>query len=116
MVEHYYKHYIRVDADKNIVAAWSDGSLPTENISDAICINEQGGYQFRLFPRGEENTPLRDEYGVPLCKWDGKAVIKRTPAEIQADRPAPQLAALTLEERQAAVEAAIREMAGEIYG
>ena len=52
---------------------------------DAICINEQGGYQFRLFPGGEENPLLYTDGWVPLYKWDGQEVQKRTEEEIAED-------------------------------
>lgn len=91
-MELYNKHYIITDADSRIVLAWSDGPLPDRDATDAICINEQGGYQFRLFPGGEENPPIYTMDGIPLYRWDGEQVIARTEEEIAADRaarPAP---------------------------
>ncbi len=92
MDEFYNKHYITVDAQNRIITGWSDGPNPDLDTSDAICINEKGGYQFRLFPGGEENPPLYTMDGIPLYKWDGEQVVKRTKEEIAADRaaiPAP---------------------------
>lgn len=92
MNEIYNKHYIAARADGVIIAGWSNGPNPDRNTADAICINEQGGYQFRLFPNGEENPSLCDMDGIPLYKWDGQAVQLRTEAEIAAERaaiPAP---------------------------
>lgn len=65
----YNKHYITVDEQNRIVNGFSDAfRQPTET---DICINDQGGYQFRLFPGGEENPPLYEfEHMVPLYKWE----------------------------------------------
>lgn len=86
-MEYYNKHYIRIREDGCIVDGFSDAFRePTE---DAICINEQGGYQFRLFPGGEENPSLFDWDGmIPLYKWDGEVAIWRTEEEIEAERAA----------------------------
>ena len=87
MGEMYYKHYIRVDFRGCIVDCFSDAfHQPTE---DAICINERGGYQFRLFLNGEENPALWDWDGmIPLYKRDNGRVIARTAEEIESDRAA----------------------------
>lgn len=85
-MDFYNKHYITVDADGRITDAWSDGPHPDRDTNEAICINEQGGYQFRLSPGGEENPALWDMDGIPLYKWDGAQVIQRTAEEIEADR------------------------------
>ena len=88
----YSKHYIMVDAQGRIISGWSDGPRPDRDTTDAICINEQGGYQFWLFPGGEENPALYTMDGIPLYRWDGQAVQRRTDKEIGADRvyiPAP---------------------------
>ena len=84
----YNQHFIETDASGNIIRGWSDAFAPaTEN---AICINEQGGYQFRLWPEGEENPNLFTMDGIPLYKWDGQQVIARDEVEIEAER-APSL-------------------------
>ena len=71
----YNQHFIEVDEQNRIVKGWSDAFAPaTEN---SIVINEQGGYQFRLFPDM-----------VPLYKWDGEQVVARGEDEIEADREA----------------------------
>ena len=91
MDEFYNKHYITTDTQGRITDGWSDGPHPNRDTSNAICINEQGGYQFRLFPGGEENPPLCDMDGVPLFRWDGEQVIPRTGEERAADRtPIPE--------------------------
>lgn len=78
----YNKHYITVDDHGRIVDGFSDAfRSPAET---DICINEQGSYQFRLFPGGEENPILFEEHGIPLYKYDG-SVAKRTAEEIEAD-------------------------------
>ena len=92
MTEFYNRHYITIDTRSRIVGGWSDGPHPDRDTTGAICINEQGGYQFRFTPDGEENPFLYDADGIPLYKWDGQAVVKRTAEEIAADRaaiPAP---------------------------
>lgn len=83
MKEIYNKHYITIDDRGRIVNGFSDAF---RNPSDTdICINEQGGYQFRLFPNGEENPALfADPYMIHMYKWDGE-VIKRNAEEIEAD-------------------------------
>ena len=92
MDEYYNKHYIKPDSSNRIIGCWSDGPHPDRDTTNAICISDKGGYQFRLFPDGEENPPIYDADGIPLYKWDGQAVVKRTAEEIAADRaaiPAP---------------------------
>lgn len=88
MDEIYNKHYIKPDSSNRIIDCWSDGPHPDRDTTDAICISDKGGYQFRLFPDGEENPSLYDADGIPLYKWDGQAVVKRTAEEIAADRAA----------------------------
>lgn len=82
------RHYIAIDAQGRITSGWSDGPHPERNTADAICINEQGGYQFRLFPGGEENPALYTMDGIPLYRWDGQTVQLRADEEIGADRTA----------------------------
>ena len=83
---YYNKHYITIDDANRITDGWSDGPLPDRDTSGAVCINAKGGYQFRLFPDGEENPNLRTEDWIPLYKYVGEAVQKRGPEEIEADR------------------------------
>lgn len=88
----YNKHYITTDGQGHITSGWSDGPHRDRDTSDAICINQQGGYQFRLFPGGEENPSLYTMDGIPLYRWDGEKAVCRTEEEIGADRaaiPAP---------------------------
>ena len=86
----YNRHYIAVDERGRIVDGWSDGPHPGRDTSGAICIDGEGGYQFRLLPGGEENRPLSAKDGVPLYRWDGEKAVPRTREEIEADR-APSL-------------------------
>ena len=80
----YNKHYISVDDACRIVDGFSDG-LREPSDTD-ICINEQGGYQFRLFPGGEENPFLYERtHSIPLYKYENGKVMKRTAEEIAAD-------------------------------
>lgn len=92
MDEFYNKHYIKTRDDGAIIDCWSNGPHPDRDTTHAICISDKGGYQFRFTPDGEENPSLYDVDGIPLYKWDGQAVVKRTAEEIAADRaaiPAP---------------------------
>ncbi len=86
MNKFYSCHYITIDIQGCITAGWSDGPRPDRDITEAICINDKGGYQFRLFSSGEENPQLYTANGIPLYKWDGEQVIKRAEDEIEADR------------------------------
>jgi len=102
-------HYIKVDERIRIVSGWSDGPHPDRDTTNAICINDKGGYQFRLSPGGEENPPLYTIDGIPLYKWDGEKVVPRTEEEIAADRipPLEVAKAAKLAELSAACNAAI---------
>ena len=86
----YNKHFIKCREDGCIIDGFSDAfRQPAE---DDICINEQGGYQFRLFQGGEENPALYTMGGIPRYRWDGSAAVLRTEEELEADRaarPAP---------------------------
>ena len=112
MIEFYNKHYITTDTKGRITSGWSDGPHPGRDAANAICINEQGGYQFRLRPGGEENLPLHTMGGIPLYRWDGAQAVPRTEEEIEADRvtiPAPPPLPTT-EERLNALENAMLTM------
>lgn len=86
MEEIYNKHYISIREDGAIIDAWSDGPHPEKDIANAICINEKGSYQFRLNHDGEENPPMYEIGHIPLYKWDGSAIIRRTDNELHAER------------------------------
>lgn len=95
---HYNRHYITTDAQGRIISGWSNGPHPDRDTTGAICINEQGGYQFRLLvqfaildgeswhQQTEENPPLYTMDGIPLYCWDGEQVVPRTEEEIATDR------------------------------
>ena len=88
----YNKHYLQLRADGTIIDGWSDGPHPEKDTSDAVCINEKGGYQFRLEDGGEENPPLYTWEGIPLYKYQGGKILQRGAEEIQAELdaiPAP---------------------------
>lgn len=82
----YNCHYIALREDGAIIFSWSDGPFPDKDTTNAICINDRGGYQFRFTENGEENPPLYDIEGIPLYKWDGKQVVSRLEDEIEAER------------------------------
>lgn len=92
MNEYYNNHYITTDPEGRITSGWSTGPLPGRDTSSAVLLTDQGGYQFRLAPDGEENPSLLTEDGIPLYRWDGEQVVRRSEEEVQADRaalPAP---------------------------
>ena len=110
---HYNKHYVRIDTDNLVIHGFSDAFGQPQ--STDICINEQGGYQFRLSPGGDENPPLRTEDGIPLYIWDGSTVQRRTDAEIEADRqalPKPD----PVSDPITRIELALAELAGIVGG
>ncbi len=84
----YFCHYITASASGLILSGWSTGPSPDRTADDAVCINDRGGYQFRLFPGGEENPSLYTEDGIPLYRWDGERAVRRSEEEIAADRSA----------------------------
>ncbi len=88
MSEFYNRHYITVDAQGRIAAGWSDGPHPERNATTAICINKQGGYQFRFADSGKVNPPLYTMDGLPLYKYADGKIIPRTDEEIATDRAA----------------------------
>ena len=80
-----------MDDRGRIVDGWSNGPHPQKDTAGAICINEQGGYQFRLVIEGketEENPSLWDMDGIPLYKYEDGEVVSRTEEELAADRGA----------------------------
>lgn len=83
----YNKYYILIDTNGYITDGWSDGSNPIKDTANAICINEHGSHQFRLFPDGEENPNLYTFPSlIPLYHYDTttKEVTKRPQSEIDA--------------------------------
>ena len=99
MTEYYNKHYIKVDPEGRITSCWSDGPISDRDTSNAVLLTDQGGYQFRLTPGGEENPPLYTEDGIPLYRWDGAQVVRRSEEEVQADRAAIPVPAPSEQER-----------------
>lgn len=81
-----YKHYITIDEKGCIVSGWSDAIFPEKDKSNAICINENGSYQFYLTDIKDPNPSLNNMDDIPLYKWDDGSVLKRTDSEIEADR------------------------------
>ena len=84
----YNSHYIRTDERGCIIEGWSDGPHPERDAAGAICIGEQGSYQFRLTPGGEENPILHTADGIPFYKWEGGQALPRSKEEMAADREA----------------------------
>lgn len=88
MYEFYNRHYIMTKSDGTIIDAWSDGPHPEKDTTNAICINERGSYQFRIYHDGEENPPIYDMNSIPLYKWTDGNIIHRTNEEIEEERAA----------------------------
>ena len=83
-MDSYNKHYITVDERGRVADGFSDAFRQPGD--GDICVNELGGYQFRLFPGGEENPRLHERrYGVPLYKYENGFIVKRTEKEIAED-------------------------------
>ncbi len=104
-VNFYYKHYITVDERGRITNGFSDAFYQPSDTD--ICINDKGGYLFRLFPSGEMNPPLYDwKHMIPLYKYENGEVIKRTQEEFNADiaaLPVPEEAPSQLDQIEAQV-------------
>ena len=77
------RHYIEADGSGRILSGWSDGPFPDKDTSGAVVQREDGGYQFRLFPGGEENPPLANGYGVPLYTYSEGEVIPVPVEEVE---------------------------------
>ena len=78
----YYGYYILIDGADNIIAGWSNGPQPDRDTTGAILLTDKGGgYQFRLFPDGEENPALTDFNGVYLYRYVNGEVIAKTPGK-----------------------------------
>ncbi len=104
----YNRHYITVDAQGRITDGWSDGPCPDRDAAGAICIDEQGEYQFRLAPDGEENPPLYAMDGVPLYAGTGeRPSCGRRRAGGDRIPPLPQARAQKLAQLSAACSAAL---------
>lgn len=86
MEEIFSHHYIEVDASGRILSGWSDGPCPGKDISGAVLLREDGGYQFRLFPGGEENPVLLDEYGASLYRYENGEVRLSSEDEIASQK------------------------------
>ena len=77
------RHYIEVDGSGRILSGWSDGPCPGKDISGEVLLREDGSYQFRLFPAGEENPVLLDEYGASLYRYENGKIRQSTTEEIE---------------------------------
>lgn len=112
--ETYNRHYIRTDAADRIVDGWSDGPQPDRSTEGVILLTDKGGYQFRLFPDGEENPILFEaDHMTPLYAYEKGAVRARTEDEIAADIAAipPVAPAPTLyDELAAAIESGVNDI------
>ena len=100
-IEFYNKYYITIDTNDNIISGWSDGPFPDKDTSNAICINEQGSYQFRLYPNGEENPPLFNETGLSLYKYENGEIIAKSSVELQIEETLRQNKNISMYQDQA---------------
>ena len=82
-MDEYNRHYITVDARGRVLTGFSD-AFRQPAVTD-VCVNECGGYQFRLLKDGEENPALYNGDGIPLYKYDGGTIMKRSEEEIAED-------------------------------
>ena len=87
MDELYYRHFVLTRADGCILDGWSNGVKPERDTSEAVCIRENGGYQFEIMP-DMQSIPLCTPEEIPLYKWDGTQVVLRTEEELAADHAA----------------------------
>lgn len=115
MDDFYNKHYIRTRSDGAITDGWSDGPHSERAVTeDDILLNDKGGYQFRLIINGEpteENPSLFDGMSdIPLYRWTGTEVVRRTEEELEADRAAARAAAEAAERERIANDPATLSM------
>ncbi len=79
-----YKHYVTLDHVGRIIDGFSS-ALRQPQTSD-ICINEQGGWSFKLFANGEDNLALtKDNTGCHLYRYENGQIRKATDAELAAE-------------------------------
>ena len=78
----YYRHYITA-TNGRITDGFSSAFRQAQE--NDFCINEHGGYQFRLFPDGEENPSLTNFNGCHLYRYENGQIRKATDAEIAAE-------------------------------
>lgn len=84
-----YRHYISTDNSHRIIDGWSDGPRQDRGATDAILLTDQGGYQFRLEPEGEENPDLTNPDGTHCYIYDptlSPAYREATAEELAAER------------------------------
>ena len=61
-----YKHYIRIDSQNRIIAAFSDAFLSPQD----------GDILYRESDERHFNPELFDEMGIPKLEWKGKKIIE----------------------------------------
>lgn len=78
------KHYCRLDKAGRIIYCYSDAfEIPADG---DICFNEDGTRHVQI--DGTYNPYLFTRDRIPLYKWDGAQVVKRSEEEMQLDRQA----------------------------
>lgn len=106
--------YIQTDEQGRVTRCEGGYSMANiANIEDWLLIDEGAGDKYNLCQSHYFEGGLYTVDGVPLYKWDGEQVVKRTDDELAADREAiPQQPVMpTYEERLAAMESAMLTMA-----
>lgn len=101
----YNNYYIKIDERNRIIDGWSDGPNPDKDITNAICINEEGSYQFRLYPGGEENPNIYTLEGIPKYEYVNNQISLRSEEDIQDDlKNLPEPAPTELEQMRADID------------
>jgi hypothetical protein len=81
-----YNHWIKTDSEGRIIEAWSDGANSQKSVVGAILLTSNGSYQFKINKYGEESPAMFDKmHNIPLYKWNGTNIEKRTKSEIEND-------------------------------
>lgn len=106
--------YIQTDEQGRIIRCDGGYSMANiANIEDWLLIDEGIGDKYNLCQSHYFEGGLYTMDGIPLYKWNGQQVIKRTDDEVAADREAIPTSPVmpTYEERLAAMESAMLTMA-----
>lgn len=101
LMEHPYKVLVRVDDAGRVVEINSDAFVT--DTGGWVEIDSGWGDKFHHAQGNYLESPLIDEQGLFLYKFENGQVVKRSDAEIEADY-IPQPTAPTQEERLAALE------------
>lgn len=91
----YYKHYVTFppveSGESAIILDGFSTAFKQPQFWD-VCINQKGGYQFKIMPDAEENSPLTDWNGCHLYRYENGQVREATEAELAAELTEIQVA------------------------